>query len=489
MRKGLRLPLIAAAALAAGAVALTAMLSSRLGNEPAGERAASAPAAEPAGDAAERPLRYDVEYPAVGYSTTPTTDRISALAQTLADGRATLEHSAPRGYLDSLLEALQIDPASQVLVFSATSLQVGNIRASTPRAIYFNDDVYVAWVQGGGPIEIASMDPKLGPVFYTLDQTEPPQFDRQMEQCLRCHDSLSLTGGGVPRFIVGSGYIGAQGNVVAHEGWILTTQRTPLRNRFGGWYVTGRHGDQVHLGNIVVRNIADLTDLESLRVGNLDDLDGRVDMTPYLAPGSDIVALLVLQHQVDVQNEIARVGYRVRTLLPDTGRDGTRSSGEPEDPAVRERIAELTEPLVETMLFVGEAEITSPITGSSSFQERFEQRGPRDRRGRSLRELDLTRRLLRYPLSYLVYSEAFDALPGPAKAYVYRRFGEILRGEDRSEKFAHLSPADRTAVLEILADTKPEIVPALERSAAAEPPSSPAGAQALPEPGRGERGG
>ncbi|MBN1241005.1 MAG: hypothetical protein JXB36_21075, partial [Gammaproteobacteria bacterium] len=298
--------------------------------------------AEPDPDA--QPLTYDVEYPGIGYSTTAPSDRVADLMRRLESGEARLALGEERGWLDSLLRELDIAPDSQVLVFSATSLQTGSIRASSPRAIYFNDDTYVAWVQGGGPIEIASMDPKLGPVFYTLTQAEGADFERQTGRCLRCHDSVSLSGGGVPRFIVGSGYIGTRGNIVAHEGWILTSSRTPLRSRWGGWYVTGRHGDQVHLGNIVVRNVADLQEIDELRIGNIDDLDGLVDTSPYASGGSDIVALLVLQHQIDVQNEIARVNFELRG-----GGDGSSAAAD---------VAGVVEPLVEAMLCVGEVGLT-----------------------------------------------------------------------------------------------------------------------------------
>src|SRR5690606_27170180 len=271
------------------------------------------------------------------------------------------------------------------------------------------------------------------------------------ERCLRCHDSLSLTGGGVPRFIVGSGYIGTDGSIVTHEGWILTSQRTPLRSRFGGWYVTGHQGEQVHLGNIVVRNVYALSDLDALRIGNIESLDGIVDTSQYAAPGSDIVALLVMQHQIDVQNEISRVNYKVRAALE---RSADAANGAPgPDAAV---VAELVEPLVETLLFAGEARLESPISGSSTFRATFEARGPVDDAGRSLRELALDGRLMRYPLSYQIYSAAFDALPAVAKAQVYRRLREILGGEDASETFAHLSAEDRTAILEILTATKPD---------------------------------
>src|SRR5690606_18830710 len=163
------------------------------------------------------------------------------------------------------------------------------IGPKTPRAIYFNDDVYVAFVQGA-PLEIAALDPDLGPVFYVLEQSPPqPKFTAELGTCLSCHDSYSLTGGGVPRFIVGSGYTGTTGMPVSPEGWILPSDRTPLKNRFGGWYVTGQHGSQVHLGNMVIQSLDDFPRLEELRVGNVASLESLVDVEPYPAKSSDIV--------------------------------------------------------------------------------------------------------------------------------------------------------------------------------------------------------
>lgn len=444
--------LLAAAALITAAAVDFARrdTSPSRGADAAGRASASAPGAD-----ADVPFRYDIDYPFMRYSAASRSDRIADVERRIAAGEFRLDPKPPRGRLDALLGALDIDPASQVLVFSATSLQAGSIRARTPRAIYFNDDVYVAWVQGGGPIEIASMDPRLGPVFYTLEHRGSAAFERQTHKCLRCHDSYSLAGGGVPRFLVGSGYVGTRGNLVTHEGWILTTQRTPLRHRWGGWYVTGRHGDAVHLGNIVVRNVADLTDLERLRIGNVDTLEGLVDTAPYAAPGSDIVALLVMQHQIDVQNRIAAATYAISAALHAAGASAADAA-----------VADSIEPLVEAMLFVGEAPLPAPVSGSLDFRTGFERRGPFDAAGRSLRQLDLERRLMRHPLSYLVYSEAFDGLPQIGKQAVYRRFVDVLTGRDRDEKFAHLTDADRGTVLEILAATKPDFAAALD---AAEP--------------------
>ena len=106
------------------------------------------------------------------------------------------------------------------------------------------------------------------------------------------------------------------------------------------------------------------------------------------------------------------------------------------------------------MLFANEAKIREPIEGSSTFSKTFPQRGPRDAKGRSLRDFDLNTRLFRYPLSYLIYDEPFEALPVFARGRIYQRLYEILSGKDKSAEFARLSADDRKAILEILRDTK-----------------------------------
>ncbi|HUQ50923.1 MAG TPA: hypothetical protein VM692_01800 [Gammaproteobacteria bacterium] len=386
-------------------------------------------------------LRYETEYPRIPYLTGKRTDRVAQLISRIERGETKLTYDSRRGYLDSLLAALDIDASSQTLVYSQTSLQSKLIGPKTPRAIYFNDDVYVGFVQQG-PIEIASLDDDLGPVFYLLEQnaTAKPSFGAELGRCLSCHDSYSRSGGGVPRFIVGSGYTGITGMLVSHEGWILVSDRTPLKSRWGGWYVTGRHGDQVHLGNMVIKTLYDFDKLEDLRVGNRDTLDGLFDVSPYLTNESDIVALLVLQHQADVQNLITRVSYDART-----------AADKREEP-----LEETVERLLRMMLFVDAVEYTAPISGNPKFVEQFQSRAVRDSQGRSLRDFDLTRRLFRYPLSYVIESSAFDALPADVKALFYRRLNEVLTGADSSNDFAHLSAADRDAIAAILRDTKPD---------------------------------
>ena len=396
----------------------------------------------PSAPAAGSMLRYETEYPTIPYATGERTDRVATLIAEIERGEVELGYDAERGYLESLLAELEIDPSSQTLVYSQTSLQGRRIGPRTPRAIYFNDDVYVGYVQEG-PIEIASLDPDLGPVFYLLEQSAPkPKFTAELGRCMSCHDSYSLTGGGVPRFIVGSGYTGTTGMLVSHEGWILVSDRTPLKNRWGGWYVTGRHGSQVHLGNMVIKTLYDFDKLDELRVGNRDTLDGLVDTKPYLTNTSDIVALLVLQHQADVQNLMTRVSY------------DARSAAEKRE----EPLEGTVERLLRMMLFVDAVEYTEPISGDARFAEQFASRAVRDSRGRSLRDFDLTRRLFRYPLSYVIYSPAFDALPSDVTSMFYARLSAVLSGADTSESFEHLSVADRLAVLEILRDTKPDAI-------------------------------
>jgi hypothetical protein len=108
------------------------------------------------------------------------------------------------------------------------------------------------------------------------------------------------------------------------------------------------------------------------------------------------------------------------------------------------------------MLFGWTPELTAPIAGTSDFAVEFAKLGPFDHQGRSLRELDMKKRLFRYPLSYVIYTESFNAMPAPAKEYVYKRFREILTGADKSMAFGHLSESDRAAILQILEDTKPD---------------------------------
>ena len=399
--------------------------------------------------------------------TTVSHDPIARLQARIDAGEVRLTHDSARGYLPSLLRALDIPVSSQGLVFSRTSLQTDKITPWSPRALYFNDDVYVGFVQESHFLEIASMHPSRGAVFYTLSQ-EPkarPAFTRETTTCLMCHQSRAATGG-VPGLMVLSTIADRFGYPIvgAHEG--ITTDATPIRQRFGGWYVTGTHGTAGHSGNVhspklghevsdkqQYRTQIDLT-TESAR----SDLSDRFDASPYLSGQSDIVALMVLVHQTVVHNRLtavheaaqeAQLSASIAGAAPRDGAASARTS------APEVRLLGAVDQLVNTLLFSGEAPLAGPMRGTTPFAEEFSRRGPRDHLGRSLREFDLERRLFKYPLSFLIYSESFDALPDLARREVYRRLREVLSGADTSAAFAHLQPADRTALIEILNETKP----------------------------------
>jgi hypothetical protein len=366
-------------------------------------------------------------------------DPIGELQQKIKSGQAKLEFEKDHGYLVSLLKALKVPVSSQTLVFSKTSLQSERISPKTPRAIYFNDDVYVAWVQGSGLIEVMSTDPEKGSTFYVLTQerSDHPEFERSTgHECSVCHYVPEAAPKFVPRLLVSSVIPDTTGNV---EGTfpIETTDQSPMKERWGGWYVTGTHGNQLHAGNIVLPRPASLLNglpsAATSKSSNVVDLRSFLDTTPYLTPHSDIVALMVLVHQKEVENLIVLANSKGPAAAKETG-----------------------EPLVKAMLFAGAAPLTAPVKGTSTFAAEFASQGPRDGRGRSLRDFDLQTRLFRYPLSYLIYSKSFDALPAGVKTYVYRRLREILGGEDKSATFAYLSAADRSAILEILRATKPD---------------------------------
>jgi hypothetical protein len=380
---------------------------------------------------------------------------VNDLAQKIQEDKITLTFDESQGYLRSLLQTLDIPVSSQTLVFAKSSLQLSQIAPEAPRAVYFNDDVYVGWVNHGQIIEIAEVDPQKGPVFYALNQEyDPyPEIKTETENCLVCHDTFQ-TNKPVPRLLMLSVLPNPAGNALKAAA-LITNDQSPFRERWGGWYVTGIHGKQRHLGNTLVRTKPDaindmkqfISMMDQMPRSNFMDLTSgfKFDAKEYLTPHSDIVALMALGHQTHVHNMITSGVYEMRDAVAQ-GRTGA---------TMEEAVKDAGERIVRAMLFVGEAQLREPVSGTSGFAEEFARRGPRDGKGRSLRDFDLEQRLLRYPLSYLVYSKAFDAMPGELKDYVYRRFREILTGQDTSEGFKHLSGETRTAILEILRDTKP----------------------------------
>ncbi len=318
-----------------------------------------------------------------------------------------------------------------------------------PRTLYYNDSVAVGWVRGGPIVELAAEDPKQGVIFFTLDQkpTEKPQFRRQ-DACLNCHVAYASLG--VPGMLVRSVFPGPDGTPMRELGDYITDDRSPVEQRWGGWYVTGRTGSIRHMGNAIVTDVARPESMVADQALNLKSLNGKFDTDGYLSPYSDIVGLMVFEHQMHMVNLFTRVGWEVRLAQYQERIDKALESQVVTDGFLRDMAREL----VDYMLFVDEASLGDKIQGTSGFTETFSAEGPRDSKGRSLRQFDLQRRLMRYPCSYMIYAEAFDGMPDQAREAAYKRMWQILSGEEKTHKYSKLSLADRQAIVEILRETK-----------------------------------
>jgi len=409
------------------------------------------------------------ERPPIGYLSASGHDPVATLMGRIDAGGVRLQWDDKAAYLPALLKALNIPVSSQVLVFSKTSFQRDLIDPQRPRALYFNDDVYVGYVPGGNVIELASTDPQNGPMYFTLDQGKrgggtAPSFTRQTDACLQCHVSSATNE--MPGHLLRSVFPDADGLPILSAGTFRTNPTSPLKQRWGGWYVTGTSGTQVHMGNVVSadRENPDKTDFTAGT--NVRDLSSRLDTSQYLTPHSDIVALMVLEHQTYVHNLITRASYLTRITMHDAA-EMNKALGRPVDfrsDSTTSRIKNAVEPLLKGILCSEEAALTGAIEGTSGFAKDFSVRGPRDAKGRSLRDLDLKTRLLKYPCSYLIYSASFDALPPEALERFYQRLFDVLSGKDQSKEYAHLSSADRKAILDILVATKKGLPPYFSQS-------------------------
>lgn len=402
--------------------------------------------------AAAAPAQLDFERSPILYSKSEPTDRVAQLASDLAAGTQQLDWEPAHGYLVSLLRALDVPISSQTLVFSKTSLQISRISPRTPRAIYFNDDVYVGWVQHGREIEISAADPALGGTFYSLHQNsdQPAAIKRETSRCLQCHGSTHTRR--IPGHIVRSVYADERGQPVYRLGTHLTDHASPYDERFGGWYVTGTHGDLRHMGNTWLPDPDENEELDTGRHANLTDLSPLMDTSPYLSPHSDIVALLVLQHQVRMHNVLTAASHSGRL----TARDAVTMNRALERPpdfesdSTKRRYASAAEKVIRALLFVGEPTLASPMRGTSDFTMEFSRRTPANSAAASLREFDLQRRLFRTPCSFLIDSESFKSLPPGVKSRVFERLATIVRGDDDSEEFSHLTAEHRQTIRSVL---------------------------------------
>ncbi|MBL8809921.1 MAG: hypothetical protein JNM43_07085 [Planctomycetaceae bacterium] len=399
--------------------------------------------------------RVNYEEAPINYSTSKPDNRISQLQDQLTDHTVSLSFDEHTGYLRSLLETLRVPVSSQVLTFGRTSLQDDKISPTTPRAIYFTDDIHLGFVQNG-LIEIAVQDSKLGMVFYTLRQTpdEPPVFQRQTNSCLTCHGAARTKN--VPGVLIRSVYPDPEGHPVVAAGSFLSTHRSPLSQRWGGWYVTGRHGEQQHLGNFVLTSAKKPKTIDNSAGHNLERLADRFDTTKYLGPHSDLVALMVLEHQTDTLNVLTQTSFEVRHaeyLLSQAGENSEQKAAATK--LLNDRLVKNTEQIVKAFLFADEVALTSSVSGTSEFATHFAMNSKRDSKGRSLRDFDLQTRMFKFPCSYLIETPAFRDLPETLREQVLIRLSKFLNSDESIKGLERLSAIDRTAILEILRETVP----------------------------------
>jgi hypothetical protein len=251
------------------------------------------------------------DHPAIGYSSRAPREAVTRLNEAIQQGNTTLSFEPlPRGYLSSVLRALDVPASSQTLVFSENSLQRSHISQQTPRAIYFNDTVAVAWAKGAETIEVTALDSTQGVHFYSIPQVSQPKprFIRRNGDCLQCH--LLPQTHGVPGIVTMSVLPLSDDKNDYAQGW-EADHRTPIEDRWGGWYVTGAQVPAKHLGNVPVLHVPK-SYVRADIAPKLAAASDAFDAAAYLTPHSDIVALMVLNHQTRMTNLLTRLGWQSR---------------------------------------------------------------------------------------------------------------------------------------------------------------------------------
>src|SRR3984885_2491186 len=253
----------------------------------------------------------------ISYRSSELNDPVAKLEKRLEHGELKLHYDSKHGYLKSVLDALHISVSSQTLVFSKTSFQYPEINASTPRALYYNDDVYVGQVHDGRFLEFVSFDPMQGAVFYVMDEhrDKHPRFERSEVDCIQCHVAPSTKG--IPGVMLRSVFPKPDGTANAAARSYVTGQESPIAQRWGGWYVTAKNGAQGGMANVLLSDPQHPEQLDRAQGTNLSTLAGRFDTLAYLTGSSDIVALMVLAHQTQMHNWITLTNYQTRIALAD----------------------------------------------------------------------------------------------------------------------------------------------------------------------------
>lgn len=390
------------------------------------------------------PLAFaDLAAPEHDYWNRTPKDPFTLLKDDLEQGRLSLDESSEKAYLVSLLEALKIPVETQTLVYSTTSLQLSLISPRSPRALYFNDDLYLGYVPGG-KIEIVSIDPELGAIFYIFDIPKPgvrPVAERS-RRCMNCHSDEDTRQ--VPGIVLKSVIPGPTGGSLESYRRGLSGHDIPLSDRFGGWHVTGAEGIGKHWGNLTGRFTPQGIVTAPLPPGE------RFDWSVFPVATSDVLAHLLHEHQAGFVNRVVESHYRLRSALA-RGRGRLL-------PADQADVGRQVEELTRYLLFADEAPLPEDgIVGDPALKDAFLASRRPATSGESLRDFDLKTHLFRNRCSYMIHTPLFQALPEGFRRRIYERLDRALAASPVDAEFAYLRPDEKERIRDILKETVPGV--------------------------------
>jgi hypothetical protein len=412
----------------------------------------------------------DYEKAPINYSSAVPHDPAAAIQARLGKGEL-LPGETDREFVKTLLHELNIPIESQVLVFSKTSFQRHRINPHQPRALYFNDNAYVGWVPGG-LVEVAAIDPVLGPIFYTVNpaaaRTNRSSCFVRDSDCLRCHGGNFVRG--IPGVFVRSVFSDEEGEPLLRHGSEVVDFRTAFMNRWGGWYVTGKHGTALHRGNIFAREENGRLAADFARGANVTNLSAFIDTRDYLTGTSDIVALLVLEHQTAMHNALTQASINCRKMM-EYQKNLQKAFKEPitEEPtydSVKSVFDSTARELTHALLFKDEAILPTGLEGNPDFQQAFLRKVPRTKNGESLKDFCLKGHLFKNRCSYLIYSDGFLNLPQALKKRVFAQLKQAFAPNDPDPRYPYLDDTERGRIVRILSETHREFGPELVKLAA-----------------------
>ena len=399
----------------------------------------------------------DYELEPHGYFSKDAKDPTTLLMKRIQRGEVLITEANGKPLVERFLKELKLDKDTQVLVFSKTSLQRRAVSYNNPRAIYFNESVYLGWMPNGR-IEIASFDPELGPLFYfqrQLDDKTSPLFART-RSCLGCHagDATNFLPGSLGQSV----YPDRSGRPLRTiDDYRRSGHHIPFHQRYGGWFVSGNHGAMRHMGNAIATRENGKLSIDREQFANLEKLDRFFRPDAYPSPGSDIAALLVFDHQITMHYRLVEAAYRGRQSLFDSKLDpGETDVSKLAKGRSMEEFMEGRDKVIDYMLFREEIAIPKVVC-NPDFRRAFLSNRRPDKKKRSLKDLRLDGRIFENRCSYMIYSPTFEHLPPMLKGAIYRRIHEILTAKNPVEGFEHLEQDEKRRILEILHDTKSDL--------------------------------